>query len=347
MTTQRMKDMAIRFAVMVERLKTSIVSDFDRAWDDIETEIRQLLAQTELSEASRREAEALAASVRAQALRIASEQTSEALSQLEELGGLSAEQGAKQVESAGAPKQTIPTSKQVMAQALRRPLDFDGSLMEPFLKGVTDRQAQRMANAVRRCWSDGLTNQQAVRSLFGTKARRNKDGELALAKRATATAIRTATSHVNSTAMQVFMEENDDVVVGFRWVSTLDGSTSSVCRSLDGRRYKLDDQSAPRPPAHPNCRSTTVPDLGEEADWLKEGATRSSAEGYVDQNENYYNWLSRQDAEFQDDVLGKERGMLFREGGLPPDEFARLNLGRDFKQITLQELKEKMGLTGQ
>lgn len=52
-------------------------------------------------------------------------------------------------------------------------------------------------------------------------------------------------------------------------VATLDGDTSDICQSLDGKVYKMRDYKpgVTAPPFHPWCRSTTVPyfeDLGGE-----------------------------------------------------------------------------------
>lgn len=52
----------------------------------------------------------------------------------------------------------------------------------------------------------------------------------------------------------------------YRFVATLDIRTSSICRSLDGKRFKVSEQQPGLncPPMHPWCRSTTICDIGEE-----------------------------------------------------------------------------------
>jgi len=90
-----------------------------------------------------------------------------------------------------------------------------------------------------------------------------------------------------------------------------------------------------------NCRSTTVPVLDESLDFLDEGATRASVDGPVDANETYYSWLKKQPKGFQDSAIGKTRGNLLRNGGLSADEFAKLNLNRNFEPLTLDEMQAK------
>lgn len=50
------------------------------------------------------------------------------------------------------------------------------------------------------------------------------------------------------------------------FVATLDLRTSSKCRSLDGKRYKVSEQQTGLncPPMHPWCRSTTICDITDE-----------------------------------------------------------------------------------
>ena len=50
------------------------------------------------------------------------------------------------------------------------------------------------------------------------------------------------------------------------YVATLDLKTSSICRSLDNKRFKVSEQQpgVNCPPMHPWCRSTTICDIGDK-----------------------------------------------------------------------------------
>lgn len=52
----------------------------------------------------------------------------------------------------------------------------------------------------------------------------------------------------------------------YRFVATLDLKTSSICRNLDGERFKVSEQQPGLncPPMHPWCRSATICDIGDE-----------------------------------------------------------------------------------
>lgn len=252
------------------------------------------------------------------------------------------------------------------------------------LQGWWDRlaaaDAQRIEQKLRLGILQGDTTDQIVRSIRGTRAAGYSDGVLAITKRDAETVVRTAANHVSTGARQATWEANADVISGVRWVATLDGRTSPVCRSRDGEVYPID--KGPRPPAHPNCRSTVVPVLaGEEIvgdrptvrdsrtrrmrerdfsaeardevgarEWSKMSAgdrralVRAKREAWADENigstpsnVTYQDWLKRQPAKFQDDVLGATRGRLFRDG-LTLDKFVDAS-GR---QYSLDQLRGRL-----
>lgn len=346
MIPRKLFDESVRWTILLERIKAGEVRNMDAALDKAYRAFEKVLrAAGSLDSLSRTAVEQMVAQSRQAFLEAELAEITSHVERMTELAGDSVDTLAGMIQGAAAPGFTPGIvqvqAREAMAQALRAPLETNGDLLEPFLRGSSNTEAQRIANAARKAWSDGLTTDQAIARIKGTKSRRFQDGQLAVSKRNMATVVRTSVSHVNSQAQAVFMAENADLISGYRWVSTLDGDTSSVCRSLDGQRFKLDDKSAPKPPAHPNCRSSTVPDLNEKYDWLSEGGTRSSENGYVDRNQTYYSWLKKQPAAYQDEVIGATRGKLLRNGGLTSEEFAALNLNRNFEPLTLAEMRKK------
>jgi hypothetical protein len=89
------------------------------------------------------------------------------------------------------------------------------------------------------------------------------------------------------------------------------------CRSRDGERYPVD--SGPRPPAHPGCRSIVTEVLKDYA---------------PPQRETYADWLKRQPAAVQDEIIGPARGRLLRAGKFEVSDFVDLR----GKPLTLDEL---------
>lgn len=252
---------------------------------------------------------------------------------------------------AGLPRfeAVIPPAVQLHAAVFAAPLGARGAggglLLEAFVSRWAENDRERVIGAIRRGAFEGRTTDQIIRDIRGTQARRFQDGILAINRRAAATVVRTAVQHVATQARMETLMANADVLKGYAWSATLDARTSSQCRSLDGRVFELG--KGPLPPAHPNCRSSIVPvtkswrELGIDADDLPPGM-RASVDGPVDGSLTYYEWLKRQPADFVEDALGPTRAALFLKGGIDAEEFARLQLDRNFQPLSLEELRRKI-----
>lgn len=109
--------------------------------------------------------------------------------------------------------------------------------------------------------------------------------------------IRTTNSHIGSVVSDEVYRANDDLIELYEWLSILDGRTTPICRGRDGRRYEVG--KGPMPPAHIGCRSTTTPILKDFP---------------PPQRETFDEWIKRQDADKQNDILGPARAALVRDG---------------------------------
>ena len=136
------------------------------------------------------------------------------------------------------------------------------------------------------------------------------------------------------------------------FVATLDARTTPICQSLDGDVFPKNE--GPFPPLHLNCRSLRAPivdgrKLGRrpataaterELRGLRGPARRRAVDrltGPVPAETTYTQFLRRQTAGFQDDVLGPARGRLFRSGEIDLKGFVD-NSGQRF---TLRELYDQ------
>lgn len=79
----------------------------------------------------------------------------------------------------------------------------------------------------------------------------------------------TETARVQVEAQKLSYLESGGPDSEYKYVAKLDEKTSTTCRGLDGKVFKVKDLTpgVNAPPMHPNCRSTTVPHTG---DWRKE-----------------------------------------------------------------------------
>lgn len=243
--------------------------------------------------------------------------------------------------------------EQVYAAAMARP--FQGRLLREWA-GETEGSigAQRMArirDAVRMGYVEGLTTPQIVQRIRGTRAKQYADGLLEIDRRHAEAVVRTAISHTAAFTRDRFHAANADLIKAVQWLSTLDGRTSTGCIIRDRKMYALGTH---KPIGHTvpwlggpgalhwNCRSTSTPvlksllELGIPVEDLP-AAARESMDGAVPADMTYPQWLARQSAQRQDDVLGATRGALLRSGGLTVDAFYN-DKGRF---LTLDELRAR------
>lgn len=234
------------------------------------------------------------------------------------------------------PKIKLPDN--AFKKVLDTPLGVNGEMLEPFTKSWTDKTVERVNGAMRKGWVEGKTVQQMRRELSGTKKRNYKDGIAEINRRDAETVTRTATQHVSNAARQELYKANPELVRQYTFVATLDSRTSIVCRSLDKKVFNVGE--GPLPPRHPRCRSTTAPKLSSIFDIFDKGATRASMNGPVDAKLSYYEWLKTQSPEFQETALGPSRAKLFRDGGISAKQFADMQLDKNFKPLSLNDMEK-------
>jgi len=241
------------------------------------------------------------------------------------------------------------TPQQVYAAAMSRP--FQGRLLRDWSASIEAGRMQKIREAIRVGYVEGQTASDIVRRIRGTRAEKYADGILQRPRRDLMAVVQTAVAHTAGVARQQFVEANEDIIKAVRWVSTLDQRTSPPCRIRDQLQYEAKTHKpighkipwlAGPGALHWNCRSTSTPvtrswrDLGFDLDEIDAG-TRASMDGQVPAETTYSQWLLRQSAARQDQVLGVERGRLLREGGLKVPDFydARGNW------LTLDQLRER------
>lgn len=223
--------------------------------------------------------------------------------------------------------------EQVYAGALSRPMQ--GRLMKEWAASIEADKMLRIRDALRIGFVEGETIDQMVRRIRGTRARGYSDGLIELDRRHAEAVVRTATSHVAGFTRDRFLDANADLIASVSWTSTLDGRTTSECRIRDGLRYTTTDH---KPVGHKvpwksgpgrnhwACRSTSTPnlrswrELGIDMDELP-ASTRASMDGQIPEDQTYGQWLKKQSAARQDEILGPTRGKLMRAGKLSMDRF--------------------------
>lgn len=341
-SNKHLTDIVTRHQVYLERLKSSQVRNFDTTLRKLEKAILQVVNSLEvetLNDLTKAKLKEVLVQLRGAQTQIMLDSVDKLMTEFEKIAGYEAEFEAKSFGQLGVEVAvTYVPAKKAFAAAMGQPLSATGQMLDSFVKDWAAGEIEAVNNLITKGYADGWTNQQLVQAIRGTKKAGYADGIIAKIGRDADAVVRTAVQHVASSARMQTWAANSDIVKGYRWVSTLDGKTTQTCRSLDGKVFELG--KGPRPPIHIRCRSTTVAELDSKFDFLDEGATRSSKDGYVDADLTYYDWLKKQPASFQDSAIGPTRGKLLRNGGLTAEEFARLNLGRNFEPLTLEAMRK-------
>lgn len=237
----------------------------------------------------------------------------------------------------------------VHAAAMAQP--FRGVLLREALAGLRDGRDKLVRDAVRIGIVENETTDSIVRRIRGTRAKSYSDGLFEAPRRHVESIVRTAVSHTSGVARDAFMEANADLLKGEIWLSTLDTKTSDECIARDHLKYTVGDhkpighsvpwRSGPGR-LHWRCRSTSTPwmrsfrDLGIPMDDLDEGE-RSSMDGTVPAGTNYMQWLQRQSAARQDDVLGVKRASAMRAGKLSMKDM----YSTKGQFLTIEQLEER------
>lgn len=340
-TSRYLLDVIIRHQVYLEGLKAEVSKEFDPFFREIDEIILSAIAAAgvgSMNELSPGAIEGLIAEITAAEQRIFgtyAQQLTQRLAEVAEFEAEFAEEALRAAIIGGVVNGASAGAAWLLAKT--HPLQATGQLLDQFIETWTAREIAAVEAVIRNAHAQGWSMQQTITAIRGTRRTGYTDGLFGRLQRDVDTIVRTSIQHISNTARMAVYEANLDIVIGYRWVSTLDSRTSEICRSLDGQVFEFG--KGPIPPVHPNCRSTVIPELKETVNLLGGKTTRASKRGPVPANWTYYEWLKHQPASFQDSVLGSTRGRLLRNGGLSAEEFARLNLGRTFKPRTLEEMR--------
>lgn len=206
-----------------------------------------------------------------------------------------------------------------------------GVTLNQILAKFGDEQSTQISNAISYAYSNGLTNQELIQIIRGTRKNRYQDGILQTTTRHAKTIAHTGTAIVASQAKQQFIHDNKDIIKSIKVIATLDLRTSGICRHLDGEIMPID--KAVYPPYHYNCRSS----FEIVYDGYQSPKQRTSMDGVV-KNQTYYEWLKNQSKAYQVEVLGKKKAKLFQESSV--DEFKEFD--KNLRPMTLDEIKAQL-----
>tara|TARA_R110002111_G_scaffold44030_8_gene80262 strand:- start:5691 stop:6827 length:1137 start_codon:yes stop_codon:yes gene_type:complete len=369
MTTERLINQSTRHGIYTQRFAGRLANLFDPYLERLIREFKLIMMDAPETTQSIRRINQLVTQWRNASLAIYSEYNDDVL--FAELKPFSHNESQWELDNlksvVKSPSVTLvaPAPVQVWAAINAEPLIFPDSngvkTLESFIKDWEKAQIEVVGNIVRTGFLTGRTTGQIVQDIAG------KNGYLTNQNRASIKAmVRTSTNHISNYARAETLKDNDDIVIGYQIIATLDGRTSTICRHHDnGRVYnkgliiwadgtKVKTTSKPMPAFHPSCRTSIIAILDERYAIDDSAATRASkgvnGGQQVSATKFGYSWLKEQGSmgkaglEFVQDVLGKERGSLLVNGGLSAKQFQKLTIDELFRPIPLDELRKKQSL---
>lgn len=268
----------------------------------------------------------------------------------------------------------LPSARLLKAIATSKP--FEGRTMKAWAETMEQDDLRRMEAAIRTGMVAGEGSAQIARRVVGTARLLGSDGVTEITRRQAAAITRTAVNHVANEARKEFFKENADILKEEQYVATLDSRTTPICRSLDGKRFPVGEGPRPplhfncrsirvpvidgvalgNRPAKPVTEKQLLREFAAKKGFEETPGTRKvlprgtkgefdefarkrvrELTGTVPAKTTYQEWLTRQSAAFQDDVLGKTKGSLFRRGGLTLDKF----VDRAGNELPLNELARR------
>lgn len=337
----------------------------DATEQDIADKIRsRLLNSTGLeTPADVRRLEALLASIRSIRLKAWEQVTEEWLQQLQDLATNEAVLVAGVVKTVSPVVLDLVLPSARLLKAITTSSPFEGRTLKEWASSIAAEDLRRIENSVRVGMVQGESSAEIARRVVGSAQLRGVDGTTQITRRAAEAITRTAVNHISNEARREFIHANADLFEEEQYVATLDSRTTPVCRGNDGKRFPVG--KGPRPPLHFNCRSLRVPVIDGDALGMRPAkpvtekqllrefsekngfpAPKKRADlphgtktqydqfarsrireltGRVPGQTTYQQWLTRQSASFQDDVLGPTRAKLFRSGGITLDRFVNRN----------------------
>src|SRR3990172_8030934 len=219
---------------------------------------------------------------------------------------------------------------------------IDNKSLSSYITGLAPDKAQRIQIAIRNGYVEGKSSSDVANDV---------QAAINIANNNAKTVARTSILHTAAVLRDAILGVNAATVSGIVWSSVLDNRTTiHICAPRDGKRYDLQhnpighEYSWHGGPgnAHMHCRSVGIPDYiyinetgrrtaisagdnYEKGDnTYKNGTVRPATPGnikagiykveQVNKKTKYEDWLIRQPADFQDDILGKQKGLMFRRG---------------------------------
>jgi hypothetical protein len=240
----------------------------------------------------------------------------------------------------------IPT--EAVLRALVNGSIIEGSPAAAWWAKQSDDLAFKFASQVRQGIAQNETLMDIIRRVAGSP-RLGIPGIIEVSRRNAGALVHTSIMQVANDARMAVYQANQDIMKGYRYLSTLDGNICPRCIARSGSTWDLEYRPTGGTkleyvptPIHFKCRCLILPilksykELGADIPEPPSG-TRASDEGQVRADITMTEWLKSKPKAYVDDLLGPGRSDLFLNGKISLSDLVSQN-GRP---LTLEQLRAK------
>ena len=132
-------------------------------------------------------------------------------------------------------KISTPTLTPTKIRSIVLTQPFSGRALGNWWESLRNADQQRVLEQIRIGTLQGQGLPQIVSRIAGTRAGRFRNGVLAVTRRQAEAIVRTGVNGISNAVRLETWQRMGDVIEGSVWASTLDGRTSPICRSRDGK----------------------------------------------------------------------------------------------------------------
>jgi hypothetical protein len=243
---------------------------------------------------------------------------------------------------------SLPTAA-VMKSLVSNSL-IEGAPSAEWWKKQSDDMAFKFAAQVRQGIAQGETMQQIVRRIAGSK-KLGIPGIFEVSQKNSFALVHTSVMSVSTDSRIATYQANADVIKSLVWLATLDGKCCPACGIRDSKEYDLMTFA---PIGHsipwgagpgklhfndrctPTVKTKSFKELGIKLPELPDTGERASDLGPIDRKTTFDKFLKMHNKEYQDEMLGKGRAQLWRDGKLSLSQL----LDGTGRELSLKELKK-------
>ncbi len=346
MTQLELQDAIIKHALDLQRLSANEEAEALAIIREMEDELRRLLATASLTDAKKREVEAIIKEAEAIIAKHYDDVAGAA-----DIRGITVVVAEKTVDVLRdiLPAVAMPSAERLAS--LSRDILIDGAPASAWWARQSEDTAFKFAREVREGVLLGEAQERIVSRIIG---RGDEPGILDTARRNVRTLVHSSVMTAANRARLETYRKNMASGDTLYWLATLDGHVCPVCMALDGSQWDRDGNPVKGnkiawnggPPAHFGCRCTLS--LRPGASKLRElvgddaidavlNAPGRASKGGPTSATSMQEFLKRQSPEFIEEMLGKGRAELFLEGRITVKDLVS-GTGRE---LSLAELRAR------